>query len=216
MTPRRTAGTVVAVVLTVLGLGSWAVVACVQAIDRQADRVPIEMIRAVPAAYHPVAQASPAAQVVSQRMGDWTPQRGVQIADRALQWVNWPYSFGAGGAAGPSFGHAVDKDSRNDGHVYGFDCSGLTMYALAPWRQLVHDAASQYSEVGTYHPSLDTLQPGDLIFWSKDGTVGGIGHVAVYVGNGNVVQAPHSGDFVRVTPIYAVESGKMGATRPLS
>jgi cell wall-associated NlpC family hydrolase len=58
--------------------------------------------------------------------------------------------------------------------------------------------------------------PGDLIFWSKDGTVQGIGHVAVYIGGGNVVQAPHSGDVIRITPIYEVEPGAMGATRPLS
>jgi cell wall-associated NlpC family hydrolase len=63
---------------------------------------------------------------------------------------------------------------------------------------------------------MNTLQPGDLVFWSKDGTVNGIGHVAVYIGNAEVVQAPHSGDVVRVTPIYDVESGTMGATRPLT
>ena len=140
----------------------------------------------------------------------------MRIARRALHWLNWPYSFGAGGPAGPSYGHAVDHDSRNDDHVYGFDCSGLTMYALAPWRSLDHDAAAQYTEAGKFHPALDTLAPGDFVFWSADGTVGGIGHVAIYLGNGLVVQAPHSGDVIRVTPINEVDSGTMGATRPLS
>jgi cell wall-associated NlpC family hydrolase len=111
----------------------------------------------------------------------------------------------------------VDADSRNDPHVYGFDCSGLTMYALAPYlRGLDHDAAKQYTEVGRWHPALDALEPGDLVFWSHDGTIDGIGHVAVYIGAGQVVQAPQSGDHIRVTPIYQVESGDMGATRPLT
>jgi cell wall-associated NlpC family hydrolase len=174
------------------------------------------MIRAVPATYQPVAQTVPVAQSVPTRMGQWTPQRGVLIARRALRWLNWPYSFAAGGPAGPSYGHAVDRDSRNDGKVYGFDCSGLVMYALAGWRSVDHSAAAQYTEAGSFHPSMNTLQPGDLVFWSKDGTVNGIGHVAVYIGNAEVVQAPHSGDVVRVTPIYEVESGTMGATRPLT
>lgn len=212
-----TVAAVVAVVAAVLGAGAWIGVASVGAIDRRADRAPAElMIRAQPATYRPLAQAAPVAQSVPQRMGDWTPQRGFHIAERAYKWLNWPYSWAAGGTDGPSYGQAVDHDSRNDNRVYGFDCSGLTMYALAPWRLLSHDAAAQYKDVGTFHPALSALQPGDLIFWSRDGTINGIGHVAVYIGNGNVVQAPHSGDVIRVTPIYEVEPGTMGATRPLT
>lgn len=156
------------------------------------------------------------AQAAPARMGRWTPQLGVAIARRGLQWVGWPYSFGAGGQYGPSYGLAVDKDSRHDGKVYGFDCSGLTMFALAPWRGLTHFAATQYTEVGSFHPALNQLQPGDLIFWSPDDTIGHIGHVAIYVGNGNVVQAPHSGARITLTPLYNVESGYIGATRPLT
>jgi cell wall-associated NlpC family hydrolase len=205
------------VVAVVLGAGVWIGIASVSAVDRRADRPPAElMIRAEPATYRPVAQVAPVAQAIPQRMGDWTAQRGVEIARRALRWLNMPYSWAAGGVDGPSFGVAVDRDSRNDNRVYGFDCSGLTMYALGPWRTLSHDAAAQYTEVGRFHPALNYLQPGDLVFWSRDGTVNGIGHVAVYIGGGNVVQAPHSGDVVRVTPIYQVEAGTMGATRPLT
>jgi cell wall-associated NlpC family hydrolase len=174
------------------------------------------MVRAVPATYRPVAAAVPVQQSTPLPMGNWTQQRGIRIAERALRWLNWPYSFGGGGEFGPSYGHPVDRDSRNDDKVYGFDCSGLTMYALAPWRDLSHDAASQYSEVGSFHPAMTSLQPGDLVFWSHDGTVEGIGHVAIYIGNGNVVQAPRSGDVIRITPIYQVEQGAMGATRPLT
>lgn len=148
--------------------------------------------------------------------GGWNTQRGNTIARRALAWLNWPYSFDGGNGSGPTYGRAVDHDSRNDAHVRGFDCSGLVMYALAPWLSLDHSAAAQYNEVGTVHPALNALQPGDMVFWSHDGTVAGIGHVAVYIGNGNVVQAPHSGAYIDVVPINQVESGAIGVTRPLT
>jgi cell wall-associated NlpC family hydrolase len=216
----RTAAIVGSVVLASIGLTAWLVVAVVGAVNRSADRpLPRMMLHAVPATYRPAAQAAAVARtvpIVPQRIGNWTPQRGVRIARRALRWLDVPYSFGAGGEDGPSYGVAIDHDSRNDDHVYGFDCSGLTMYALAPWQHLDHNAAAQYTEAGSYHPAITALQPGDLVFWSADGTVQGIGHVAVYIGDGRVVQAPHSGDVIRVTPIYDVESGTMGATRPLT
>ena len=139
---------------------------------------------------------------------------GAEIAERALAWLSWPYSFGGGNASGPTLGHAVDRDSRNDGHIVGFDCSGLVMYALAPWMQLTHLASAQYTEAGTVHPALDQLQTGDLVFWSTDGSAAGIGHVAIYIGDGNVVQAPHSGAYVEVTPVLQVHDGLFGATRP--
>jgi peptidoglycan DL-endopeptidase RipA len=215
--PGRTAATLIGVVVAAIGLTTWVVVAAVGAVNSSADRAPAEMMRrAVSATYRPAPQAAAVAQTVPQRIGNWTPQRGVRVARRALRWLNVPYSFGAGGEDGPSYGVPIDYDSRNDGHVYGFDCSGLTMYALAPWLHLDHDAAAQYTEVGSYHPAIDTLQPGDLVFWSRDGTVEGIGHVAIYLGDGRVVQAPQSGDVIRVTPIYEVEAGTMGATRPLT
>lgn len=163
-----------------------------------------------------VERSAPADLGVPRRMGDWTPAIGETIARRALRWLSWPYSFGAGDATGPTFGHAVDEDSRNDGEIRGFDCSGLTLYALAPWRQLTHFAATQYQQAGSYHPTLAELLPGDLIFWSLDGTVRGIGHVAIYLGEGKVVQAPHSGARITITPLNQVERGDMGATRPLS
>ncbi|HZC70625.1 MAG TPA: NlpC/P60 family protein [Jatrophihabitans sp.] len=211
----RTAACLGAAVAAVLGLATWVGVAAVGAVDRGAERPPMEMVRAVSATYQPTA-APTTQRAAPARIGDWTPQRGNRIARRALHWLNWPYSFGAGGPSGPSYGHAVDSDSRNDDKVFGFDCSGLTMYAVAPWRSLDHYAAAQYTQVGSFHPTIDTLQPGDFVFWSKDGTIGGIGHVAVYIGSGLVVQAPHSGDVIRETPIYQVEPGTMGATRPLT
>jgi len=75
---------------------------------------------------------------------------------------------------------------------------------------------AQYAVAGTRHPQLTELLPGDLVFWSDDGRASGIHHVAIYIGDGNVVQAPQSGDIVRVTPLARVDSGYFGATRPMS
>jgi cell wall-associated NlpC family hydrolase len=136
--------------------------------------------------------------------------------NRAMSYIHWPYSFAAGNFNGPTYGVAVDFDSRNDAHVYGFDCSGLALYAWAPYIHMDHYAATQYNQAGHVHPNTSSLLPGDLVFWSDDGTVSGIGHVAIYIGGGNVIQAPFSGAFIEITPLNQVESGYFGATRPLT
>jgi cell wall-associated NlpC family hydrolase len=133
-----------------------------------------------------------------------------------MAYIGWPYSFAAGNYDGPTYGVAVDFDSRNDAHVLGFDCSGLALYAWAPYTHLYHYAATQYLEAGSVHPNIASLMPGDLVFWSDDGTEPGIGHVAIYIGNGNVIQAPFSGAFIEITPLDQVEDGYYGATRPLT
>ena len=90
----------------------------------------------------------------------------------------------------------------------GFDCSGLTMWA---WGQagvsLSHSAAAQYGE--TTHVPLSDLQPGDLLFYREGGT---IGHVTMYVGPGQMVQAIQSGTRIQITGIWT--SGLVGAGRP--
>ena len=148
--------------------------------------------------------------------GSWTAAAGQTAVNRAKQYLGIPYAFAAGGYYGPSYGFCVNGDAWNDCHVYGFDCSGLVMYAWGPYIHTSHFAAFQYDEAGSYHPSTSALMPGDLVFWSGDGTVAGIGHVAIYIGDGNVIQAPQSGDIVRITPLFQVESGYFGATRPLT
>ncbi len=79
---------------------------------------------------------------------------------------------------------------------------------------MAHFAATQYS-YGNLHPAPTELLPGDLVFWSNNNTVAGIHQVALYVGDGNVIQVPQSGDIVRITPLTNVASGYF-ATRPLT
>ena len=90
----------------------------------------------------------------------------------------------------------------------GFDCSGLTMWAWAhAGISLSHSAAAQYDE--TVHVPLSDLQPGDLLFYREGDT---IGHVTMYVGPGQMVQAMETGTNIQITGIWT--SGLVGAGRP--
>jgi cell wall-associated NlpC family hydrolase len=111
---------------------------------------------------------------------------GAAVAEARRQ-LGKPYHWGA---AGPN----------------SFDCSGLTLWA---WRaggvSLPHHAASQYS--ATIHIPLDQLQPGDLVFFHRN-----LSHVGIYVGNGQMIHAPETGDVVRYASIYS-EGGPIYAGR---
>jgi cell wall-associated NlpC family hydrolase len=92
----------------------------------------------------------------------------------------------------------------------GFDCSGLVMYV---YRQLGitldHYAAWQFLE--GRRVSTGDLQPGDLVFFEPKSD--GPGHVGIYVGAGKMINAPHTGDVVRIASIQG-RSGYVGAVRP--
>lgn len=147
--------------------------------------------------------------------GSWSAARGQAAANKALSQLGVAYSWAAGGYFGPTFGiDSPGTDGWDDANVFGFDCSGLTMFGWYPALSLPHFAASQYYS-GSFHPQPDQFLPGDLLFWS-DGGADAIHHVAMYIGNGNVVQAPSSGDVVKITPWDQVTFGYFGATRPLT
>jgi cell wall-associated NlpC family hydrolase len=78
----------------------------------------------------------------------------------------------------------------------GFDCSGLTMWA---WAQvgvsLPHSSAAQYAVLP--HVDRSNLQPGDLLFFYSP-----IHHVAMYIGGGMMIHAPHTGSTVQRSPVY--------------
>lgn len=91
-----------------------------------------------------------------------------------------------------------------------FDCSGLTMYCYAQVGiYLPHSAAAQYN-LGT-RVSKDELQPGDLIFGAHGGYVS---HVGIYIGGGQYIHAPQTGDVVKISNL-ASRSNYCGAVRLL-
>ena len=76
----------------------------------------------------------------------------------------------------------------------GFDCSGLVAYAYSQVGvSLPHYTGAQWN-VGVPVSSGD-LQPGDLVFFN------GLGHVGIYVGGGNFIHAPHTGDVVKISSL---------------
>lgn len=98
-----------------------------------------------------------------------------------------------------------------------WDCSGLVMVAYAQVGvPLEHNAAAQYAETDKAALPLGgtaNLEPGDLLFWAYDTSdPSTIHHVAIYVGDGEVVDAPHTGTVVQVQPWWP--DGFYGATRP--
>lgn len=116
-----------------------------------------------------------------------------------------PPASSSGGAAGAI---AAAKSYLGVPYVWGgesysgVDCSGLTTLA---WRSvgvsLPHYSKSQY-DYGTKVP-LNSMQPGDLIFWSSNGAQSGIYHVAIYLGDGQMIEAPTFGLTVRITSVYS-------------
>ncbi len=87
-----------------------------------------------------------------------------------------------------------------------FDCSGLTQYAYeAAGISLPHSSRMQ-SQMGTAVSRAD-LQPGDLVFFYSP-----VSHVGIYIGNGQMVHAPTSGDVVKVAAIDSM-GGYSGARR---
>jgi cell wall-associated NlpC family hydrolase len=125
------------------------------------------------------AQAQAAAPKGSFGVGD--PSGGSIPAGRysgvvgiAMRYLGVPYVWGG---ASPS----------------GFDCSGFVMYVFAQVGiSLPHYTVAQWNYPDAVSVPRSELQPGDLVFFA------GLGHVGIYVGGGNFIHAPHTGDVVRI------------------
>jgi len=93
----------------------------------------------------------------------------------------------------------------------GFDCSGLTMYVYAQLGiKLNHFTGDQFK--AGYRIQRNQLKPGDLVFFYGKKVPG---HEGIYIGNGEFIHAPHTGDVVKISPMKGhYDSVYSGAVRP--
>ncbi|MFF3208386.1 NlpC/P60 family protein [Streptomyces sp. NPDC002962] len=145
---------------------------------------------------------------------------GADALRRAATQIGTPYSWGGGSPAGPSTGFCDGTNGYLNGScsassTVGFDCSSLAQYSYWPSIHLPRTAAAQYGATSDRPVSRQDLKVGDLLFWSH-GSSGSIYHVALYAGDGNVVQAPRTGRDIELAPLTSAmpASDYYGATRP--
>jgi cell wall-associated NlpC family hydrolase len=138
-----------------------------------------------------------AAGVPLTALADDTTAAGSDVAARAIAaaktQIGKPYQWGA-----------VGPDT--------FDCSGLTGWAYRQAGLSLPRTSREQWSTGP-HPSLAALAPGDLLFWgSNPGNPQSIHHVALYLGGGLMIAAPHTGANVQIQPVYLGDF--FGVTRP--
>ncbi len=145
--------------------------------------------RAEAAAAEARARAAAAAGGYSSNKASSAPaasSKGQAIVNTAMKYLGVPYVWGG-------------TSPR------GFDCSGLVQYVCRQNGISVNRVACDQRRNGVY-VSRENLQPGDLVFFAKGGY---IHHVGIYVGNGNMIHAPQTGDVVKISSIqtsYRVQS----------
>lgn len=118
--------------------------------------------------------------VTPQTPVQYYPETGNAVVDAALSMLGTPYVYGG---AQPG----------------GFDCSGLTSWAYAQaGKSIPRTSGAQWS--GGQAVSVEDMQPGDIVV-----SYGG-GHVGIYIGDGQMVHAPTTGDVVKVSPLQPIDA----------
>jgi cell wall-associated NlpC family hydrolase len=172
------------------------------------ERAAAQRVAAVvpPAPKPAAAPPAPAPSGNQTRAGSGSASAAQTAIDAAMGYLGLPYAWGGGGTQGP--GPGLDPDEG----VIGFDCSGLTQYAYGrAGISIPRNSRAQYSALPKV--SSDDLRAGDLVFWGSDPSdPDSIEHVAIYLGGNKVVQAPESGDVVKVSTMWWTHY--VGAVRP--
>jgi hypothetical protein len=94
----------------------------------------------------------------------------------------------------------------------GFDCSGLVQWVYAEAGITLPRVAQDQYDAGPHLPAGATLYPGDLLFFGTGPS--GVEHVGIYVGDGEMIDAPYTGAVVRFDRVASVPLSFVGATRP--
>jgi cell wall-associated NlpC family hydrolase len=132
-----------------------------------------------------------------------TPTQIVTAINWALAQIGTPYSFGGSCA-----------DAHSGRRALECDCSSLTMMSYRASGVTIPRLAAEQSRVGTPIYDLHTLMPGDLLFLvGSDGTREDPGHVGMYLGQGVIINAPHTGAVVRLTTLADWSNGIVDARR---
>jgi hypothetical protein len=121
----------------------------------------------------------------------------------AANLIGTPYSWGGGGVNGPSRG-------MNQGsNTVGFDCSSFVQYVFA--KQGINLPRTTYDQI-KHGRAINPLQaqPGDLLFFGNHGVPH---HVGIYMGNGKMIEAPHTGASIRISGVNL--NGVMACRRVL-
>jgi hypothetical protein len=153
--------------------------------------------------------ASPGSAAVPEAATATASQSNAIVAAAQGQ-LGLPYCFAGGDINGPTIG----RDAACTGNMVGFDCSGLALYAVyqATGILLPHYSITQYTNATAYGGARVTraqLLPGDLVFFTgADGP--SPGHVGVYIGNGQMIDAQQDGVPVAIHPL---QSDYVGAVR---
>ena len=124
---------------------------------------------------------------------------GSKAAAMALRQVGAPYVWGGENQKGAKGGAGA-----------GFDCSGLVQWAYGALGIKLPRLAADQGKVGSkvsYSGSGGNLKPGDLLTESNGD------HIVMYIGNGKVVQAPHTGQNVQISPLSWFPPGQYNASR---
>ncbi|MEU3255662.1 NlpC/P60 family protein [Streptomyces sp. NPDC006997] len=116
---------------------------------------------------------------------------GDRVVAAARKWLGTPYAWGGGGPEGPGRGYAQGANT------VGFDCSSLVQYAVyqASGGEVLPPRVSQL-QVGAGEPvARDEMRPGDVIGFDLHGS---FDHIGIYLGHGQFIHAPRTGDVVRI------------------
>ncbi len=149
--------------------------------------------------------------LASQQSGSTGALAGSQVAAVAPSSPLQPAPITSSpGPVSPDAARVVSLASSLEGTPYvwggstpaGFDCSGLVQYVYGQLGINVPRTSEEQATVGTPVSSLAAAQPGDLLFFAgSDGTASSPGHVAIYIGNGQMIAAPYTGTVVQQQPV---------------
>jgi len=107
---------------------------------------------------------------------------GTDIVSTAKKMLGTPYKWGGSG-------------------LLGVDCSGFVQYVFRQMGKDLPRLSSQQATAGQ-RIGLDKLQTGDLVAWDNSDRNNGADHIAIYVGNGQIIEAAKPGTNVRISNLY--------------